>query len=247
MASDPRALVFVIFLDTYHTTIEGSATMRQPLIQFIDRLLGPDDLVAVMTPEMGASEITFGRKTTVISKMLEREWAWGRRDRADLNDNKESLYTSCYGQEIAKKLIERLREKKTLDALDDLVLFLQGVRDERKEILTVSQGWLFYFPSEEMKRIKEDPSEVLQADPFNRGRRTDGSHAIGNDKAECQVDRIALADLNDSDRMRRITDAANRSNVTFYPVYARGLAVFDSSIGPDPPPPIQVDMANLSA
>jgi hypothetical protein len=46
MAGDPRTRVFVIFLDTYHTQVEGSATMRQPLINFVDRVLGPDDMVA---------------------------------------------------------------------------------------------------------------------------------------------------------------------------------------------------------
>src|SRR5262245_25325688 len=35
-AADPRARVFVIFLDTYHTTAEGSVNMRQPLVQFLD-------------------------------------------------------------------------------------------------------------------------------------------------------------------------------------------------------------------
>ena len=44
---------------------------------------------------------------------------------------------------------------------------------------------------------------------------------------------------------RAITDDANRGNVTFYPVYARGLASFDAPIGPDYPPPIQQDMPNL--
>ena len=87
--------------------------MRQPLIRFIDRLLGPDDLVAVMTPEMGASDITFGRKTTVISKMLEREWTWGRRDRIEVsNVEKEQLYERCYGPEIAREMKNRLRETK---------------------------------------------------------------------------------------------------------------------------------------
>jgi predicted dienelactone hydrolase len=51
MAAEGRARVFVIFLDTYHTTIEGSSNMRLPLIKFLDRLLGPDDMVALMTPE----------------------------------------------------------------------------------------------------------------------------------------------------------------------------------------------------
>ena len=98
MAGNPRARVFVIFMDTYHTQIEGSATMRQPLINLVDRLLGPDDFVALMTPEMSATEITLGRKTTVITRLLEREWLWGRRGRlagAD-NDEAEDLYDSCY-------------------------------------------------------------------------------------------------------------------------------------------------------
>jgi len=247
MAADARARVFVVFLDTYHTTVEGSANMRQPLIRFIDRLLGPDDLVAVMTPEMGASDITFGRKTTVISKMLEREWTWGRRDRIEVsNVDKEQLYERCYGPEIAREMKNRLRETKSLDALDDLVLFLQGVRDERKAILTVSEGWLLYSHSELLAKSSGGaPAPIL--DPFSRGRRGDGSQGIGNEYAECELDRARLADLNDSEKLRRITEAANRSNVTFYPVYPRGLVVFDSAIGPEPPPPPEQDAANLRA
>jgi hypothetical protein len=33
--------------------------------------------------------------------------------------------------------------------------------------------------------------------------------------------------------------------VSFYPVGSQGLAVFDSDIGPEPPPPLQQDAANL--
>ena len=248
MAADPRARVFVIFLDTYHTTIEGSANMRQPLVRFIDRLLGPDDLVAVMTPEMGASGITFGRKTTVIANMLQREWTWGRRDRIEISDvDKEQLYTRCYGADIAREMKYRLREKKTLDALDDLVLFLQGVRDERKAILAVSEGWLLYSHSETLAKVSKDtPSPLL--DPFQPPqRRGDGSRGIGNDYAECELDRMLLAELDDSAKLRTITEAANRSNVTFYPVYPRGLVAFDSSMGPEPPPSLQQDAANLRA
>src|SRR5688500_14671737 len=45
MAADPRARVFVIFLDTYHTRFANAARMRGPLQQFIDRVVGQDDLV----------------------------------------------------------------------------------------------------------------------------------------------------------------------------------------------------------
>ena len=97
MAAEARARVFVIFLDTYHTTIEGSSNMRLPLIKFLDRLLGPDDMVALMTPEMGASDITLGRKTTVISNIMQAQWMWGRRGRLVDDDPKEELYEECYG------------------------------------------------------------------------------------------------------------------------------------------------------
>ena len=39
-----------------------------------------------------------------------------------------------------------------------------------------------------------------------------------------------MALLDDDTRLRRIGEDANRSNVTFYPVFARGLVVFDASI-----------------
>ena len=38
----------------------------------------------------------------------------------------------------------RRREKLTLDALDDLVGYLGGVREERKAVLTVSEGWVLF-------------------------------------------------------------------------------------------------------
>ena len=58
---------------------------------------------------------------------------------------------------------------------------------------------------------------------------------------------MALALLDHEVRLRQLTEDANRGNVTFYPVYARGLVAFDAPIGPDPPPPIAVDAANLRA
>ena len=152
MAGDPRARVFVIFLDTYHTRIEGSARMRLPLIRFIDRLLGPDDMVALLTPEMSARDIALGRKTTVISNIMQAEWTWGRRNRAVDLDPKEELYEACYGADTrnadrpAAKMRDRRREKLTLDALEDLIVQLDGLREERKAVLTVTEGWRLYEP-----------------------------------------------------------------------------------------------------
>ncbi len=56
---------------------------------------------------------------------------------------------------------------------------------------------------------------------------------------------MALAALDHEFRLQQLTQIGNRGNVTFYPVYARGLVVFDAPIGPEKPPPVNVDMANL--
>jgi len=256
MASDPRARVFVIFLDTYHTQVEGSATMRQPLINFIDRVLGPDDMVAMMTPEMAATEVTFQRKTTVISRMLEREWLWGRRGRlpgAD-NDEKEDLYDACFPDAgatagIAKEMKARRREKLTLDALDDLMVHLAGIREERKAVLAVTEGWLLYRPDTKLARaIDKDnpglrPGDVLLRPP--RPTPADTSQLQGSPRVQCEADRMALAALDHEFRPQQLTQTANRGNVTFYPVYARGLVVFDAAIGPEKPPSPAQDAVNL--
>src|SRR5881628_3345581 len=42
-AQNPRARVFVIFLDVNHVSVEGSHRIRQPLVDALNKLIGPDD------------------------------------------------------------------------------------------------------------------------------------------------------------------------------------------------------------
>lgn len=254
MAADPRARVFVIFLDTYHTRIEGSAAMRQPLAGFLDRVLGPDDLVAVMTPEMAATDLAFGRKTTVISNIMQDNWAWGRRGRTADDDPKDALYDTCFagsGPAIAREMKDRRREKATLDALGDLVVHLNGLREERKAVLTVSEGWLLYRESRLLARSGADDRDAGRPprppDVFTRGRSRpgEGGAVTGVSRTECDADRQALASLDHSMRLREIAEEANRGNVSFYPVSAAGLTTFDASLGAERPPTRADDAANL--
>ena len=54
-----------------------------------------------------------------------------------------------------------------------------------------------------------------------------------------------LASIDNDDYFRYLMDVANRNNASFYPIDPRGLAAFDSDIGPERPPPLIVDRANL--
>ena len=88
-AADPRRRVFVVFLDTGMTTIEGSHAARRPIVDMLDRLIGADDLFAVMTPDMGARGITFARRTESLDTELARHWTWGQRDALVRRDPEE--------------------------------------------------------------------------------------------------------------------------------------------------------------
>src|SRR5437762_740390 len=92
MLESSRSRVFVLFLDIYHVGIEGSRNIRKPLVDALDRVIGVDDLVGVMTPEMSARDIAFARKTTTIEGMLTRHWYWGERGQLISKDPEEDQY-----------------------------------------------------------------------------------------------------------------------------------------------------------
>ena len=256
-AADPRSRVFVIFLDTYHTQSDGSTIMRKPLAAFLDRVLGPDDLVALMTPEMAGSDIALSHKTKVIEDVVSTEW-WGRRARSTDQDPKELLYEEClldatkeavlaFRDPLLQEMKGRRREKLTLDALEDLMTHLGGLRDERKAVVLVTEGWLLYqrnpdLPNQVAVRMGGPATRIFEP-PVRPP--TERNQSTPSRRQECQRDAQTLASIDSDVQFRTITGDANRGNVTFYPVYARGLASFDAPIGPDYPPPIQADMANL--
>ena len=73
-AQNPRARVIVLFLDPRFVAAEGAVRIRAPLIDALNRLIGPNDLIAVMTPEMSALGLTFTRRTGGIEQMLSGLW-----------------------------------------------------------------------------------------------------------------------------------------------------------------------------
>ena len=270
MAEQSKARLFVIFLDTYHVDVAASHAIRKPLIDALDRVIGQDDLVAVMTPQMSAADITFARRTTTIEGILTRYWHWGDRDRLQLRDPEDQAYAACYpnvntnglGSEckdqngIAAEMIDRRHEKLALDAMQDLVRYLRTVREERKAILAITNGWLLYRPDERLARPLRchglPTGPAVGIDPRS-GRLTTREQPVMPPAATCDADRTKLAQIDNDSQFRDILDEANRANASFYPVDPRGLAVFDTPLVrhdvPGPPPPIvppSVDRAMLS-
>ncbi len=44
-------------------------------------------------------------------------------------------------------MILRHREQQTFDALEDLVVSIRNLREERKAVLAITDGWLIYRPN----------------------------------------------------------------------------------------------------
>ena len=267
MAQNSRARLVVLFLDTYHVEVDGSRRIRKPLVDALDKLIGPEDLVAVMTPEMSPNDITFARKTTTVDGFLTRYWHWGERDQMNLADPVDRAYIECYPNEpaisdckdqngIAAEMIDRRHEKLVLDALEELVNYLHGVREERKAILAISDGWLLFHPNESLARplycegVPTGPK--IAVDPRSGRLTTKDPNNGSAPSTQCQTDRMRLAQLDNDRQFRDLLDAANRANASFYPIDPRGLAVFDTQMMrqdvPGPPPPVvppSVDQAML--
>jgi VWFA-related protein len=221
-ATDPRARVFVLFLDSYHLEAQFSTQLMVPFRRFLEEALGPDDLVAVMTPEMDVTDLTFTRRSTVLAGLLGNTMEWMIRDVRDLPlDEREEMYYRCYAQN-ARQLIDRRREKLTLDALESLTTHLGILRDERKTVLVATMGWQLYGPNHALadRELRDNmPIPVAPVDPVVRG--TDGRSADGTLErvwTQCEADRRALALLDHTERIRDITGEANRGNVSFYPI-----------------------------
>ena len=266
LAADPRRRVFVVYLDTEHVGVEGSHAIKEPLIEMMNRVMGADDLVAIMTPVMSPSQMTFGRRTQVIEQGLRENWIWGRRN-SILLDEREELYSYCYPplsdkdtvpSALAKKMIERRRERLVLDSLEDLIRHMEAVREGRTAVIAVSDGWKLFRPDPTMTTIRK--GEHGESDPVPGApppvgvgpggtltSRTPGTGYVMSDRTECEKDRADLAMMDNDRRFRDMFGAANRANVSFYPIDPRGLAAFDTPIGPDPPLPLQQDLAQLTA
>jgi hypothetical protein len=50
-AADPANRIFVVFLDTYHVEPTAALQTRRPLENLLNKVIGQDDLVAVMAPD----------------------------------------------------------------------------------------------------------------------------------------------------------------------------------------------------
>src|SRR5690606_26112237 len=102
---------------------------------------------AVATAEMPVSQLTFARRTETLGAELKEYWPWGQADRLVNRPRtpQEEWLLECSGSALdfgEKVLLPLFREDQMMTSLEHLMLRLGGLRDERKNVLFISEGWV---------------------------------------------------------------------------------------------------------
>src|SRR5688500_1420382 len=139
-ASRPDVRLFVILLDDYHVKRGNDMSVRKPLIEFIQNQLAPADMVAVMYPLTPVTDLRFtrDRESTVsaIEKFLGRKFDYTPRNTF------EERYANYPAQ-----VVERVRNQITMDALKGAAMKMGSLREGRKSIILVSEGFTSMLPA----------------------------------------------------------------------------------------------------
>lgn len=258
LAKDPRARVFVVVLDRWHVDVLGGAQIRRPLVDMLDRLIGPRDVFGVITPQLRASDLILGRKTITAADMLERYWTWGARGTITTRDATQEFVEDCFGLSTAPggwtddtlpgELIARKRERETLEHLDGLVKKLGAIRDEKKAVIVVTQGWRQYGPNDAAARQLPAPVPgIYTGGGLIKRRNPNAAPGQAVDNAECYAQASALLTLDNRQYFRDLLSKAQKANVSFYPIDPRGLAVWDTPLSQGPPRSMTSDFGALRA
>lgn len=220
LAADPAYRVFVIYLDNLHVDVAGSHAARRPLITFLNRVLGRNDLFGVLTTRHGINDLMLGQKTEFIEEQLTKYWDWGRGARV-LEDEEDLFISACFGGNTGD-LVQRRRLDAVFSGLEGLVMSLAGIREERKNILLVSDGWVLPGRGTRPPGV---PPRMPQVGVTDAGKLTLGrTRAGGIDPRVCEDLLQRLIAIDFRQRLNDFLRLARESNVTFYAIKPSGLS-----------------------
>ena len=206
-AAQEDARLIAIFLDDYHVRRSNSLKARQALSEFIQNRLQPSDLVALMYPLTPLSDVTLtrdhGKAADAISRFEGRKYDYRPR-----NIMEESYIYYPAG------IVEKIRLQVTMSAMKALAIHLGALREGRKAMVFVSEGFASRLPPQLNDPVAGMPGvgNPNRLDPLAGQNPTPMQQA-----ADFFTQTELITDLRD------VYDFANKNNTAIYALDPRGL------------------------
>ena len=214
-AADENSRIFVFFLDDYHVRKETSMSVKRPVSEFIANQLAPSDLISVMHPLTPTDAVTLTRSHQGVINAVDR-FVGRKYDYEPINDVERG-----YVYKLNPQAIEMIRRQVSLTALRGICTKLGSLREGRKSLILVSEGYTSLLPPQmrsDLPGAIAAPGDLTR-DPFA------AENNLMEDRARFSADMDMLRELQD------VFDACNRNNTSIYALDPRGLSVgeFDVS------------------
>jgi len=206
-AADENARIVVFFLDDYHVRRGSAMGARKPVTEFIRTQLAPADLVAVMYPLTPLDGVVLTRDHESVARAVER--FEGRKFDYEPRNSIEMQYSHR-----PTEVVERIRRQVSLSALKGLAIKLGALREGRKAMVLVSEGYTAMLPPQ----MRDAVAGFSGLGNPSRGNPLAGENNPYEDRAR------AMAELDMQQELQLVFDAANRSNTAIYAVDPRGLS-----------------------
>lgn len=209
-AQRPDVRLFILLLDDYHVRRGNDMTVRKPLTDFIENQLAPQDMVAIMYPLTPVNNLQFTRNHKELVSAIEH--FQGRK----FNYTPQNPFEEQYAYYPAST-VEQIRNEVTMGALRGAAVKLGSMREGRKSILFVSEGFTSTLPPQLNDPIAAMPrvGNPASGNPFATG---------ANDSVQFFNEASLMSDL------REVFNAANRQNTSIYAVDPRGLTAFEYDV-----------------
>ena len=205
--------LFAIFLDDYHVRRGASLAVREPLSRFVQMQLGPTDMIGIMYPLETTASVRMTRNHEAVVKGLQQ--FIGRKYEYTPKNYLEEKYAN-----YPANTVEQIRNQVSLSAIRSLIVHMGSLKEGRKALILVSEGYTNMLPPQMRDPIASMPG---LGNP-NRGNSQAGTGDLNEDRARFFSDVDLQGDL------REIYDSANHNNVSIYAVDPRGLAAFEHDI-----------------
>ena len=212
-AARPDSRIFVFFLDDYHVRDINAMRARSILAEFVETQLRPTDLVGVMYPLTPIMDMRLTRNHAQVVRALEAF------EGVKYDYQPRNMYEHVYAN-YPTTTVEMIRNDVSLSGLKALAIHLGGLREGRKSVIVLSEGYSNYVPPQ----LRD--MDALGGGFFNPARY---DRLAGESHMEQTQQFFDMSYMRS--QLIYTADIANRNNTSLYMVDPRGLAVgeYDAS------------------